>query len=429
MLNGTCQLDRYLISDLAARLNELGPDHESGEIEVVLEEKVNFPPSRDPRQSKDPLLKEHRGQFTSDNSISAVEAATFIRRMIEGKSGGSPIEAAISKGLENIYFGGSIFRNPAPHMVEVNTFHDGDTPTIRDSQDENCNTGAFATAKVRTSGIDAPEVGAAAYGKKRGWINPKLAENVDKVHAQISDGRWDTKKLPAKELAAISRIIAFTIDYTGQLSKMAVDGSVSWGRDASEKGRVLAVESQINWISSDTPQVLCGMWQPYDTFARRLVSFMDTEDGRLARYIREGLPAMMAENGAQIFEKYRSQVEGDLNILSGSKVAGLFKTAREMVEGAPDPAEIYSADNCEKMAAAFESLGDDASRDIQAMQIVIGSVYDYQKYRNQSGALYESAGEIARAEEFGFWTEISFRSLWDYNMRTNGERYDPPECP
>lgn len=442
-----CVADRLQIKDLAARLHSLSPRISAVEITTLLQKKVNLANDEVPGRM-DP-------QVTAEDSIAAFEAYAFIRGlMASDKIAGNSHEARVGRSLREIFFGGSLTRPPDARPVKIKNCHDADTCAIIETQDPGC-AAKTATTKVRVSATDAPEVGVwnerladILRGEKNPylsqpiqytirpsswWINPKLVENVDKIHLEFAQRHnWDPKKLPYAERVALNSMIAITIDYTGKLSNLVLEDVLGW--QTGDPKDVLMEESEIRWISEDTPNSLCGTWQPYDGFGRRLGSFAVKEQGRLHTFIRDRLPVLMAGDGQMLYDDYQGKIAEHIRVLSSSGVKGIKDIVGEfqiqVKKGIPDPAKMYSKERCAEMAAQFYDDGEfrfpRLGRDIHYMQIAIGSVYDYIKYRNQYGNSYKLAGNYARNRRFGLWNEITFRTLWDVNDR-NG-RYRPLDC-
>ncbi|MFH0800077.1 MAG: hypothetical protein V2A66_07860 [Pseudomonadota bacterium] len=454
-----CPVDRYNIDELAAGPHKLSSGLAKDQIAKILRDEVNL--------STDKVPKEYKDSYKPEDSISAFEAYGFVTKLVRsgGLKGKTP-EAAVGDGLLKLFFGGSLEKIPEARDVLVTKCHDGDTCTITETQGDGCNLKPV-NMSVRISGIDAPEVGpytekladtvrnrsSYPYGKPpsaagphapgseaaTGWINSKLVENVDKIHARLSEGEWDPAKISYKERAALNSVIATTISFTGQIATLPAMDLLIWRKNGAGAAAGVArmMESQIRWTSDDTPAILCGLWQPYDIYGRRLGSFLLKQDGQqggIASYIGTRLPELMAQEGARRYNAYREAVARPLELLSKSGNKGLKKAAAQfsaqIADGRMDPGKIYSKDKCGEMAKAFGRLssgtGHRADDDIQAMQILIGSAYDYMKYRNAMGDDYLKAGVLSREGQFGFWKEVTFTTLWETNRKL--ERYHPKDC-
>lgn len=459
-----CSTDRYETADLAEKIHRFFPKYDALSIEKTLRKNVDL-------ASRDKVPREQQKNFPPEMSISAFEASEYLRRLIvRGELKKDTLAGAVGRSLQGLFFGGDLSGTPAPLKVKAVDCHDGDTCKIieqfqpDDGRPYPCNT-APSVVSVRISGIDAPEIGyyneevadgrrldviegARKQGKQldypygrvqsgvianSGWINPKLVENVDKVHMELARGKWDPKTLPYAERSYINSIIASIINFTGELSKLIRKDLLTWEKSAAETGSSFLMESQIRWISDDTPAALCNTWQPYDIFARRLGSFLQPDSSRLTRFIRTRLPLLMRQQGPGLYAKLSSDVATPLRALLNSKAPGIEKLkeiARTAVDMAPEPARIYSEDQCGQMAAKFEAIGRYFNllglNDDQAMQVITGSVYSYEKYRNPQGAVYRAMGEAASEAYFGLWNDKTFRALWAVNSQI--PRYNPPNC-
>ncbi|HPQ80180.1 MAG TPA: hypothetical protein PLZ86_00435 [bacterium] len=444
-----CPVDRHNIKDLAKLLelsNASGgpsPKLAKEDIAEVLSRSVNLP--------GDKLSKEHKRSFSAENSVSAFEAFSFIKKlMVTGQISGASTYAQIGRGLDRIFFGGELLSKlPGGHPIVISKCHDADTCTFMEEQPATCNAGP-STVSVRISGIDAPEVGyyserladstrgkGSPYAKApsflepiSGWINSKLVSNVDAIHVALSKGLWNPKQITYKEREAINNIIAATIEYTGKMATVPRSDLLSWESDQMIAGAAHLMESQVRWTSADTPKVLCGTWQPFDIYGRRIASFLQRDESRLDRYMRTRLSTVMAAAAPALRADYNKRVARFVATIEKSRNGKLKEAVKGIVENIPDAGKIYSKDNCAKMADIFSSVvkkfGGQGADDDQLMQVVIGSVYPYLKYRNQRGDLYEEGGKLAREQGLGLWKETTFRTLWEVNAKKS--RYSPPDC-
>ena len=446
-LTTICPVDRYHISDLATLLQNPAGKLAKDDVAEVLTRSVNI--------AREKISKEHRQQYTAETSISAYEADAFIRKFIvSGQIEGASAHAQIARGLDHIFFGGKRFAElPPRNPVKIDKCHDGDTCTFAEPQADSCNAGS-STVSVRTSGVDAPEVGIEAYTEKKadatrgkgnpygkrfgggsvndaasasgGWINGKFVGNVDEVHVALSKKYgWDPKKIAYKEREAINYIIAATIDYTGKISTVPRADLLSWESDGTENFGW----SQVRWTSADMDPAFCGKWQPYDIYGRLIGSFYQQDPTRLARYMRTRLAVVMAGAAPALNADYRKRIAQSVKVIEGSSNQKLKDAMREILAGAPDAAKIYSRENCAKMADLFDGIVKQfgvGADDDQLMQIITGTVYAYLKYRNQYGDLYKAAGDLAREKNVGLWSDATFRTLWEANATK--PRYDPPDC-
>jgi len=413
-----CALDRYLIDDLASQLKPFLPGSDVRSIAALLRSDVNNP--------ADKVASNLKGQFTPEDSISGFEAFTYAEALFVGGTlhDGSP-SSRLAQGLFAIYLGDAdpLGTTPPPHRVVMKRCHDGDTCTIVETQDAGCHLPEVWT-NVRVSGIDAPELGV-YYGP---WVNQKLVENVDKLRREwLGDIR-----LPKETLALVNKLIATRIDYTGKLAGLIRSDLNKWnGTDGVPR---ILEESQIEWVwdgaGDKTPPILCGTWQPFDKYARRLGSFYQVEPSFLEMYLRARLPELMASEGKKKYQAYREKVQPLLQRLRSARQPQVQHLLRTLENNLPNPEVIFSAAACAAMATKYEEFrkahGAHAEIDDQVLQILTGSVYGYEKYRNQDGDVYQAANDIARREGFGFWTEETFRTLYGINERD--VRYHPPHC-
>jgi len=417
-LEHACPLDRYSIEKLAPKLEAFMPHTKVSTIAELLRTQVNLTIDKVPRSLKD--------RFTPEDSISAFEAFAYSQKIItEGAFGDGSISSQLAHGLITFYFGfGDPLRSiPPAHKIAIKHCHDGDTCTIVETQDLSCQISEVETS-VRISGIDAPELGV-YYGP---WTNQKLMDNVDKLRAE-----WlgDTT-LPKSVVEAANKLIALRINYTGQLASLLRNELHTWN-ETSEFQRLLE-ESQIKWMwdgSGDkTPAALCGMWQPYDRYGRRLGSFYQAFSTFLSMYLQTRLSQLMATEGVKKYEEYKKKAEPllyKLKKMGNSKVRSLVG---KLENTAPDPRVIFSPVECDYIEKEYRKFikdhGDHYEIDDQIMQIITGTVYAYEKYRNQDGDVYQMANDIARLKGFGLWTEPTFATLYIINERD--VRYHPPQC-
>lgn len=493
-----CPVDRYLISDLSTRIADLyNEDLDPTEVADFLDDSVNDKKeyvspehldlfTRDIDEGPDmPAWKKYR--HVRDNTISAHEAYAVIFEMFKaGTLNDNTKGARIARYMHDVFFAGNLFsgRLHAPQRVRIKYYHDADTPIVERRQGPECNAGP-SSVKVRTGNTDGSEVGewnerladkarfenekkwGTEYPYKRdyppldevdGWINSKMVGNVDKLHSELSKGRWDSKELPYKEREAIHTIIAATMDFTGNLATLPMNDLLSWDLNADQRNEAMIFDLQICWTSKDYPAPLCGSWQPYDIHGRALQGFEQIDSNflsrksayllfdlfspdkkkparevcpfRLERFTRERLPVVMETDGQKLYGDYLTTVGPSLNALKKSGYPELAKLANEIVGGVPKPAEVYSKANCAAMADALLKLADEYGErvliDDQAFQIIIGSEYDYMKYRNQRADIYNAAGKKAREMKFGNWSEPLFTLLWKVNA--GDDRYSPNDC-
>jgi hypothetical protein len=321
----------------------------------------------------------------------------------------------------------------APHSILFKTCHDGDTCKVIEMQAQDCRIGQ-SVVSVRVSGIDAPEVGPYYIRNSDGVDvpnphSPKLVENTDKLRRE-----WlGATQLSEEDLKLVNRFIGMHIDYTGRIAGLIRNDLNTW----NQSGNVwrLLEESQIEWVwdgkGEKTPATLCGTWQPFDVYGRRLGSFYQVYPSYLGIYIHERLPVLMATEGREKYEAYLEKVGWlikKLKMISNPKVQLLVQT---LGEGFPDPQALFSVEQCGAMSNEYQAFvganGEHYMTDDQVLQIITGSVYGYEKYRNQDGDVYQAANDIARSHGFGFWSEPTFRTIYEINERD--PRYHPPHCP
>jgi len=416
-----CPLDRYTTDELAIIIGNNVPYISPQQIVGFLNENVNEP-------NYDKIAPNMPDGFNSQNSISGYEAFFFARRMLfENMEEG--FETDVNRTLAGIYLGGDVsLRNiPSFHYVFFKQCHDGDTCTILEIQNSACRFNQVQTA-VRISNIDAPEVGYYSTNSSS-WINSKLIENVEKIY-----GEWlKDEDLPPCIVRNIKKLLALRINYTGQLSGLIRNDLNIW--NFSQNVPRLIQESSVNWYwdgkGEKTPIALCGTWQPFDAFGRRLGLFYQILPSFLESYIKIRLSELMSSNGMEKYLIYLQKINPiirELNDYENDKVQNflhLFESGEE------NPSKIFSQANCAAMAQEFKTfaLSHDPIflKDDQVMQIIIGSVYAYDKYRSQNGDIYNEAGNLARQKGFGFWRESTFRTLYEINEKD--ARYHPPHCP
>lgn len=422
-----CPLDRYLVDDLATQILPFFPDSDAPAISELLSSSVNSP--------KDKVGSDIGGSFTAANSISGFEAQLFSQPLIiDGILQNGSDESNLAQGLFTIFFGGGnpLRSVPAPHQIIFKNCHDADTCKIIEIQMDGCRINQ-AMVSVRVSGIDAPEVGTyyVGYGNKEkpNPFSPKLVENVDKLR-----GEWlGNTQLTKQELKLVNKFIAMHVDYTGRIAALIRNDLNTW--NGSEGVPRTFEESQIRWFwegeEDRTPLVLCNTWQPFDMFGRRLGSFYQMFPSFLSIYMRQRLPELMATEGREKYEEYRREVKwliGKLNEIQKPKVQLLVQM---LGDDFPNPEVIFSADKCNVMSnehqAFINAHGEHYATDDQILQIITGSVYAYEKYRNQDGDAYQAANDIARQMGFGFWTEKTFKTI--YEMNEQDPRHHPPHCP
>lgn len=487
-----CPVDRYSITDLATKIaDSYNKETDPEEVLGILENQVNFKDEKVSSEhlelfvadlKNEPEWKQYK--YVKENTISAQEAYLFIRKMrLDGKLDGNTLDAKVARYMNDVFFEGRIFGEiHTPYPVTINYYHDADTPTVLVTQEPECNTEA-STVSVRTGGIDGSEVGNydevladrsrlkrekeknSPYPYNRadikeasdgGWTNDKLVENVDKLHLELSKDKWDPATISYADRAALNKIIAASIDYSGQLPTIVMNDKLSWNRDKSEIGAALAYDLQICWTSDDYPMTLCGSWQPYDLFGRNLVDFLqpdklDTKRKAFKflstpilpelvswymfptnnmRYTRERLPVIMRTEGKKLYGNFKSTVNPLVAQLEKSGNAEVAKAAREIVSGISDPTESYSEGHCHGMYHSLVSLalkfGFPVLNDDQVFQINNALVFSYEKYANQQRKVFSSARDTAMANKVGQWSDKPFMMLWDINSRSS--RYSTEDC-
>lgn len=455
-IDATCFIDRRLILDLSPMIaTDSGLPNDT--VAQTLDKNVNY--------NNEKVSVEHRQKFAAlvkggekaikQQTISAFEAANFIKYVLtNGEYNGNSKFALIARSLNKIYFGGKLLDSlPKQERVVVKSFHDPDTGTVEISPIDGCFANA-GTETVRTTGIDGLEVGryaeprekpkqsfeqevefiayseAVDKGKQGGFVNPKLVANVDSTHLQISKGKWDPKQLPPKARAAMNQIIAITSDYSGNLSTLPLNDLITWNASKNETGAAILFGSEIRWTSSDTPSVLCGTWQPFDKYGRVIGGFASIEKDLYSRYIRKGLAPLMATKGKELYAAYQRAIEPHLRALKEAGSEDVYEAAKGIATNVIDPSILFSQENCDKMATEYDALiatlPSYLAYDQQLFQILIGSVYSYIKYRNQVSDAYEAANTIAQKNNFGHWTETTFRALYEFHKAD--PRYHPADC-
>jgi len=431
--SAVCPLDRYFFEDLASRVEPFVPEMDGPSIINFFQNEVNLPtcgpdvPQDDPRCDKVP--NSYPPGFTPENSVSGFEAFSYSRDLyLNGGLASQTNQAGIANGLVVAFLGGDATFHTIPplHYIVFKTCHDGDTCTIKEMQDVSCRLSVVETS-VRISGIDAPEV---EIGGGSGFVNTKLVDNVNKLLLE-----WLQTKSVMKD---VKRLITINIDYTGRLAGLIRNDLNRWS--GSENVPRLMEESAINWIwegeGDKTPPMLCGTWQPFDVYRRRLGSFYQIYRSFLELYIRERLPELMATRGMATYEQYLKKVApiiARLRNVQDERVQSLIARLEVVKpdEDARNPTIMFSGQRTSAMAGAFhqsvEQHGEHYASDDQVLQIITGTVYAYVKYRNQDGDAYEAAGNLAHQNNFGFWNEPTFKTLYDINARD--ARYSPPHCP
>ncbi len=424
-----CPLDRYLVDDLSERVLPFfgDSDLESSDISELLTNRVN--------SRLDKVGADLPDTYTTRNSVSGFEAYLFSlpRFVAETLSDGSD-NSHLAEGLFNVFLGGGdpLRVAPAPHQIIFIACHDADTCRIKEIQPEECAIDQ-AIVSVRVSGIDAPEVGTYYVGRpgkeKPNPFSPKLVENTDKLRGEWLEGARLTKA----ETMLVNKFIAMHIDYTGGIAALIRNDLNTW--NGSEGVPRTLEESQIQWIwegeGEKTPPILCGTWQPFDIYGRRLGSFYQMYPSFLGIYLRQRLPVLMAQEGRRMLEEYKAQVRPLVQELERIRDPKVGQLLQMLGESFPDPETMFSVEKCGEIAVQYEAFivahGEHYMADDQILQIITGSVYGYEKYRNQDGDEYQAANDIARQNGFGFWSEPTFRTLYEIN---EGDlRYHPPHCP
>lgn len=404
-----CLADRFDRKVLAQRIADQRGLSER-DVDRILDKEVN---------SK--YDKAGRGE-SSFKSISAFEAYDFIQRITgSGEMGQDTDRAKIGHYLQATFFPSGLWLSETPRFkVKVLECHDGDTCSIEYEQEGPCEA-AKGKGSVRLTGIDTPEV----YSGK-GQVNSKFKENVDKVYETLTDGKAISTSLEK----SIRKLIEMRIDYTGQLSRIALEGMLKNGGDASALGEALFVGSQIRWTSSDTPAPLCGIFQYFDKYGRFVGGVaLDPATSHIGDYMRDQLPRDMATEGKAVYDNY---VKGTQKLISELKAADdteAIEIARLLSPDGEKPTELFSAERSAMMAKLYEDVAaqhPETKGDLQMALIATGLAYDYQKYSNQFAAANAMAGEGAKKGRFGNWGEYTFVTLWKVNAEN--PRYHPDDC-
>lgn len=419
-----CPMDRYGMDELSIMMGNFVPGASPQEITGFLTENVN-------ELHYDKVPPNIPDGFTPQNSISGYEAFFYSRQIfLSGMTQADSLESQINRGLVDTYLGGDLFLGGAPamHHIMFRQCHDGDTCQVMEFQDAACRFGEVRTS-VRISGIDAPEVGYYPTGGSPGWVNSKLVENVDKLYNE-----WiKNENLPAHVVKNIKKLIGLRINFTGQLAGLIRSDLNKW--NFSENVPRLIQESSINWYwegkGEKTPLELCGTWQPFDVFGRRLGSFYQMLPSYLESYIKLRLSELMAAKGVEKYNEYLKKTKPVIEALRNFEGEEVQNFLNLFEAGEEDPRLIYGQAACDLLAQEFAQFATQHdpvyARDDQLMQIMTGNVYAYDKYRNQNGDVYEEAGDYAREHGFGLWRESTFKTL--YNINESDPRYHPPHCP
>ena len=419
-----CPLDRYYFEPLALRVHPFVPQMEEQSLLNFFATEVN-----DPQYDRVP--GNISGDFTPENSISGFEAFQCSRDLfLQGGLDDETEEGGVGRGLAAVFLGGdyTFHTIPPPHYVVFRRCHDGDTCTVLEMQEASCQLSSVETA-VRISGIDAPEVGYYPTGEGSGWVNTKLVENVDKLRKEwLGDVQYSNAVM-----RDINRLIALHIDYTGRLAGLIRNDLNTWNGSDGVPRQI--EESVINWVwegkGERTPPMMCGTWQPFDKFGRRLGSFYQLYPSYLESYIRLRLPGLMAGAGMEKYEQYLKKAAPILKRLKNVEIDKVQGLVARFENDLPDPSAIFSPPQCALMAETFLTFvaqhGEHYRADDQILQIIVGSVFGYEKYRNQDGDVYQAANDLARERGFGFWDEETFKTT--YIINEQDPRYHPPHCP
>lgn len=407
-----CPLDRYYIDDLSDQLQTYVTDFDESDIADFLVNEVNV-------RNFDKVPSD-LDYFTPGNSISGFEAFVYANELLlNGNVDMQEPVSQIGTGLVDIFLGGDGYLGSPPpaHYIIYKDCHDGDTCRVWEFQDSACR---FESVEVplRVSGIDAPEIS--------GF---KLTENVDKLY-----GEWmGNADLPEAVRKKIKKLISMQIVFTGKLATIIRNDLNTWN-DSSGVPRLME-ESAIHWTwqgeGDDTPPILCGTWQPFDMFGRRLGSLSQIYPSYLESYLKLRLADLMATDGTALYEEFLEKTGPLIEELRGINNKDV-QVLLDILEGSlPRPKVMYSQQKCEELATVFYHLAlannEDYLRDDQLMQIITGSVYAYEKYRNQDGIVYQEANDLARLNGYGLWGEATFKTLYEINERD--PRYHPPYCP
>lgn len=478
-----CPNNRYLIDDLAPVLHQIYPQFPASDYAALLNLRNNEPKSlvqffqmgvTSPNDDGVTFLEKQQGFLSAKTSISAGEAYSFFASVCKFKEGAcslnlsgieGDIRAVTAAGLFKIFFPGYAPREekictpgytPPKVVTPINIYrdkkkpdakhcHDGDTCKISVEVPEQCHAQGYLGffGSERTSLTDAPEVGE---------INPKWKPFIIKlIHNPDSNeypgemqykrkliqaalrayGLYVTdKKVSDEEAYAAVMAMATWVDYTGQISANIMNDFVMYAQE-EKRAQFYTGESTIRWTSSDTPAQMCGLWQPFDTYMRRLITFMIDDQRHINNYLETELPKTVVESDG-LHAIYMAKLEQQLAPLAKSankQMRDLYKLIS--ADALPKASDYYSPEKIAAMRtayAAFIEKHPNAKKDWSLAQVYLGAVLAYMKYLTPDGETYEAAMKDAQEIGIGFWDKRDpvFGPLW--NLSQQDPRYHPEDC-
>lgn len=458
-----CLDDRYNIDKLVERIGQFPTErpYTNEAIEEELQRSVNLNGVDEEGKPLDRLSAQHKNSgFQSEESISSREAYLSIRKLAMGDrlTEGS-LQGHVGRGLHRIYFADSLFaKDQTPIPIEISkvpdAIHDVDTIKTEDAEPTHCNTGS-STISIRTNGIDGPEVGhyyderyavvaredhAVKIGKeggtynfpygreaerdvkkyralikeRKGFINSKLVGDVDKVHLALSQGdkvegigSWDPKGISYWDRAVLNSTIAAAMMYTGNIAKMIAEGLLQFEVGTSASSETFLYGSQTFWEIPGAPPIMCGSFQLYDDYGRRVGRLVQNdEESRAVRFITTRLPKLIEEKEDELNGLFEKKLEFVRRQLAKGKVKN--ENVRRMVEHiiakTSRPKDLYNATNVVAMAAAFKTSLQTYPKlagDYQAVHLAIGTASHHGKFPGEMREAYKAVSQAATNQKFG----------------------------
>lgn len=397
----------------------------------------------------------------SDLYVSTSEAENYARKMMFGHDPSFrvfPVRQKVLAAIKQLFFSGSSFDgkhstiSPLQLKAADVKFSDGDTLSAHVNSKK---------IRFRLAGIDTPEsfLGTESGGKFR--PNPKLDILIDAVWLNwvIENG------LSGRDERTTKLMIRNRIVYTGLLAGAVSKGVVSW---ATENNIPIAIYPSFDRTS--TEPAMCNTIAITDTYERMLgvpkIGTPGEQKNLTGLFIKFVLPKIMSSEGMDYYNYFHHKQspagknwKRDIGALTEEGKALLNEwqnvPAKQIIWEAlvPEtlalPSEIFSKNNCEKLAAewfAFTKIHPDYKNDLQAMLVFIGLAFAYPKYRTAHTSALLEAEKVAKFGQtvngtnvHGLWKDPLFKIIQpnpDFSAVyknfghdiSRGKPLTPPDC-
>ena len=314
-----------------------------------------------------------KGERDIPKVITTERAYRFARKVGFGTNVYSDYYVEAWKVVQERFFPDIPFRyedgvlRPIQVQLREKGFADGDTARV--AAFEGPNGWVPYRAAIRMDGIDTPE------------SNPS-SKLTKVVQYNWQYYRWKFQ-IPDRDRSAAQAIIKARVQYLGKIAGAVTNAFHAWVKN--ERGNVSLGPAYGRAAAS---QIMCNTLDLSDKFLRFIgrikAGLPGQEADLLAGFVRTLLPQYMQQVRQDLLAGYAGELSKQ-----GAFMAGLKNSKPELFElfaakFAPDPGEIFSQEECQRLESMWRGFTDDhpeANNDLQTLLAFLGVAPPYLKYR------------------------------------------------